>query len=745
MSVRAKIVALPVVIALLVAALMFAGMLVVKSTMLSTVHQRELATSSERLTAAIQAATRDALDRAELIAAIPAVQAATARHDDAALEAMFAPGFGKLKTDTGMVQLQFHVPPATSLIRVHELSKRGDDLSAFRKMVVDANRNGVSIKGLERGRAGLGARGVAVIRFEGRPVGTVEVGLDLGAEFLRGLAQRTGNQYEYYPIADSKIAAFDKPMQAAERLAATFSGPALLTGAEVARLTQQDSYDADVRIDGASYFVRAIAVRDYSGQPAGVFTVAVPTAVYTRIGTTILSIAAGAAVLALIAGLIAGGVMGGKMGGQIARIAAVTESVAQRAKGVVIPGTDRQDEFGAMARSLAKFQQSQIEKEELAEALRLEEERQRQRQERELAEQAQTRKAAEEAERDAARLRQEAEAERRRAAEAEGEAARARLKEQEDVVTRLATALEALAQGDLTQRITTALPGDYDTLRLNFNSAVERLATLVRGISDVSGTLNREVASIAAGTDELARWAERSASTLAETSVAIEGLANSVKSSAESAERAKQLAELSNGNAQDGSAAMTRVVDAMDRIAASSAGIERIMSVIDEIAFQTNLLALNAGVEAARAGDAGRGFAVVATEVRALAQRATQAAEEISNIIRGSGEDVRAGVDLAGQTGQAFARILDSAGSISEQTRAIATSSRQQATGLAEITSAVSQLDGAMQQNAALLEESNAATTLLAGLSEDMVRALASFRVTGAAGEAGRGRKKSVA
>lgn len=298
--------------------------------------------------------------------------------------------------------------------------------------------------------------------------------------------------------------------------------------------------------------------------------------------------------------------------------------------------------------------------------------------------------------------------------------------------------------GDLTCRITRALPGDYDSLRHNFNAAVEGLEAALGGIRGMSGTLDHEVASIASGSDELARRAEQNAATMEQTSAALEQLSNAVRSAAGNAEAAKGLAENSNRQAEDGSAAMARVVEAMDRIAASSAGIERIMSVINDIAFQTNLLALNAGVEAARAGEAGRGFAVVASEVRALAQRSAEAADEISSIIRKSGEDVRAGVDLAGQTGSAFTRILESVAAISDQTRAIAVSSREQADGLAEITAAMTQFDSTMQHNAALLEESNAATTLLAGLSRDMVTALSNFRM-GSGAAAGAGAARSAA
>ncbi|MDA3887869.1 MAG: HAMP domain-containing protein, partial [Allgaiera sp.] len=449
MTVRAKIFALPVATTLLVAALMFAGMLVVQNSMMSTVHDRELETAVGRLTSALHAAEADALARAELIASIPAVQAATAHRDDAALEQIFAKGYKSLAATTGIAQFQFHIPPATSLIRNHNLKKRGDDLSAFRMTVVDANTKGASLAGLERGRAGVGARGVAVIRYQGKPVGTVEIGLDLGTQLLSDLSKSTGNQYEYYPRSNATIDTFDE----SGRLA-TFTGAALLDPAQLAEVSSLGHLDQSKEIDGAPHVSRAITVEDYAGKVAGVFTVSVPTASYTAIGGTILKIAAASTVLALAIGLIAGGLTGRSLGGRIARIAELTERVARREHGVEITGTEHSDELGAMARALAKFQETQAESDRLAEALKLEEEGKHAQAEAQRAAQEEARRKQEESDRNQAQAQHEADEAKRRAAEAESEAARERLREQEAVVGLLASALEALAAGDLTRPIT---------------------------------------------------------------------------------------------------------------------------------------------------------------------------------------------------------------------------------------------------------------------------------------------------
>ena len=158
-----------------------------------------------------------------------------------------------------------------------------------------------------------------------------------------------------------------------------------------------------------------------------------------------------------------------------------------------------------------------------------------------------------------------------------------------------------------------------------------------------------------------------------------------------------------------------QAVEAMSGIERSAREISQIIGVIDEIAFQTNLLALNAGVEAARAGDAGRGFAVVASEVRALAQRSAEAAKEIKGLISTSGQQVEQGVDFVGQTGEALSRIVAQVAEIDVIVGEIAASAQEQASGLDEVNIAVNQMDQVTQQNAAMVEESTAASAPVAG------------------------------
>jgi methyl-accepting chemotaxis protein len=180
---------------------------------------------------------------------------------------------------------------------------------------------------------------------------------------------------------------------------------------------------------------------------------------------------------------------------------------------------------------------------------------------------------------------------------------------------------------------------------------------------------------------------------------------------------------------EQSSAVVKDAVSAMGRIEQASGEIGQIINVIDEIAFQTNLLALNAGVEAARAGEAGKGFAVVAQEVRELAQRSANAAKDIKALISRSGEEVHSGVKLVTATGQALTLIEGHVIKVNEHVHSIATAAHEQSTGLTEVSTAVNQMDQVTQQNAAMVEESTAATNRLADEAANLARLIARFRL----------------
>jgi methyl-accepting chemotaxis protein len=300
---------------------------------------------------------------------------------------------------------------------------------------------------------------------------------------------------------------------------------------------------------------------------------------------------------------------------------------------------------------------------------------------------------------------------------------------QHDVVEALRVALGRLADGDLTASITTQFPKEYEALRQNYNQALDALHDAMIAVVQNAGSISSEAGEITNAADDLARRTEKQAATLEETAAALDELTASVKSAAEGADDASRMANSAQTNAETGGAVAREAVSAMDAIRASSQEISKITSVIDDIAFQTNLLALNAGVEAARAGEAGRGFAVVATEVRALAQRSSDAAREINKLISASGTHVKSGVDLVNRTGDALGAIVTSVADISKRVAIIATSAREQSTGLHEINMAMNELDQVTQQNAAMFEETNAASHALTTEAGSLVSAAERFRL----------------
>ena len=353
---------------------------------------------------------------------------------------------------------------------------------------------------------------------------------------------------------------------------------------------------------------------------------------------------------------------------------------------VIVPAQETKNEIGDIARAVEFFRQSAMEK---------------------------------------VRFEAETASERERStAERERVAARQNL-----VVERLAEALGALSQGDLTHALPADFPEEYVRLRDDHAAAIGRLRETMQAIVQSAETIRTGTGEIAGASEDLARRTEAQAASLEQTAAALEETSGAVKTTAtNSRDAASKVAGAKETAAESGTVAQ-QTIDAIARIQASQREIGSIVGVMQEIAYQTNILALNAGVEAARAGDAGRGFMVVANEVRLLAQRSSEAAKDIQRLIGSSNEQVDGGVTLVNRSADMLKRIVDDVMSVNELIADIASASERQAMGVNQISSAVNQMDSTTQQNAAMVEQTTAAARSLASETEALTAQIGFFRI----------------
>lgn len=357
-------------------------------------------------------------------------------------------------------------------------------------------------------------------------------------------------------------------------------------------------------------------------------------------------------------------------------------------------GETRKDEVGDIVRSIEHFRQSEIDK------LRMEEESI--------------------ANRDRGEKEREAnEAEKQRQTE-----------EVSQTVAELAKGLEVLAGGDLVTTLDNPFMEGMEPVRQNFNGSVAKLRETLSGISNTAGLIRDDSNEISSATDDLSRRTESQAAALEEAAAALTELTENVRSASEQAAEAASLAQSAKTDTDQSSEVVSNAMSAMSRIETASSDISGIINVIDEIAFQTNLLALNAGVEAARAGEAGKGFAVVAQEVRELAGRSADAAKEIKSLINTSNTEVGEGVKLVKKTGEVLEKISGQVATIEERIATVATGASEQLGGIQTVNSTVNEMDQRIQQNAAMAEETTAATTRLVDEINQLTQMVQSFRIS---------------
>ncbi|WDZ80195.1 methyl-accepting chemotaxis protein (plasmid) [Ensifer adhaerens] len=302
----------------------------------------------------------------------------------------------------------------------------------------------------------------------------------------------------------------------------------------------------------------------------------------------------------------------------------------------------------------------------------------------------------------------------------------------DQTVNEVRRVIAALADADLTQAMRGEFHGAFAELQKNVNQTMVTLRSTMQNVRTAASTINDNSAELSSAANDLSKRTEQQAAALEETAAALDEITSTVRTASERANEAHEMVRATKESAGRSGAIVRSAVDAMGRIEGSSNRINQIISVIDEIAFQTNLLALNAGVEAARAGEAGRGFAVVAQEVRELAQRSANAAKEIKTLIHSSASEVENGVALVRSTGEALLEIETLVNNVSGHVNTIATAAREQATALQEINTSVNHMDQMTQQNAAMVEETTAASGTLAEESRQLRTMLAKFKLEGA-------------
>jgi methyl-accepting chemotaxis protein len=318
---------------------------------------------------------------------------------------------------------------------------------------------------------------------------------------------------------------------------------------------------------------------------------------------------------------------------------------------------------------------------------------------------------------------------RRRAAE---DARLAGEQNQAQAVRAIASALSRLACGDLRSRIDETLAPEFESLKGDYNAALDRLQECMEDVARAASMISDATGEITDSSEDLSKRTEARAANLEQTSAALVQINQSVRQTAGNTASVDDIMTRTRADAEQSGDIVADAMQTMAAIERSSKNANQIIVVIDEIAFQTNLLALNAGVEAARAGEAGRGFAVVAAEVRSLAQRSSEAAKEIEQLLGDTQTQIRQGVTLVENTVAALSKIGAQVSSASLVVTDITKSAREQATVLDQIAKALDQLDHATQQDAAMVQETSAATRSLRKETDALIAAVRRFELAAA-------------
>jgi methyl-accepting chemotaxis protein len=717
---QGRLIVCAAVVAILAVVASVAPSLLVMDGLVDRAERRELQSYYENIMASVHAEAAKATALSALVANIPEVQAAMANGDRDRLAKLFVPAFQPLKSDHGAVQMQFHTPPATSFLRVHRPDRFGDDISSFRHTVVATNNTRKPTQGLEFGLDGLGVRGIVPVLHEGRHIGSFEFGMSFGQFFFDSFKQRYGVD----------VALFVQEKDGMKRFAGTFEDAALTQAADLQLALRGETVVRRASTATGPRTVLVGAVRDYSDKPFGSVVIAIDSTDYVSTVNRAQLIAFGAGLAALLIGILMAWLIGRGISRPIDMITGMMKRLSGGDLAVALPYQDRRDEVGEMARAVAVFKRNAEEK--IVLERQQDEERARFAVEREAQEhrfeQAIGQVVAAAAEGDLSR-RVELEG-LSGVMQRVGGSVNDMIARTNAVTGQLADVTGALSTGDLTRQVSGDYQGVFGQLRDSANGMADRLRDFARRLAENAEAVKTASAEISSGSQDLASRTESQAASIEETAASMHEITTTVKQNADNAQAANQLAVVARDTAAKGGSVVADAVGAVTRIEESAKKISDIVGLIDEIAFQTNLLALNASVEAARAGEAGKGFAVVAQEVRALAQRSANASKDIKALIADSNAQVKTGAALVNQTGQSLTEIVAAIKKVSDIVAEIAAASREQATGLDQVNTAVGSMDEMTQRNGALVEETSASAQALASQAAELATLVRFFRLT---------------